>query len=154
MTRRGAAPPTSAETEPARFGNANDGLARAAAIIDRLSAEYPAHASRDLERLERAATGMAGVGLARQFEEISRIAHDIRGQGTVFGYPLISRLATSLCLAMRSLEPQDGAIATIIRSHIAGMRALLTCGVTGANDPSARAIAAGLELMVRSRTGR
>ncbi len=144
------------KTGVAKSAAADDVLAKAEAIVDRLSAEYPLHASRDLEQLERAAASMAADRQAMQphYHEIFRIAHDIRGQGAVFGYPLISRLAGSLCLAMRSLEPRDGAMVTIIRSHIAGMRALLEHGVTGAENRPALAIATGLELMVRARTGR
>lgn len=153
---RATAPPP----EPSKgFGGsviADEVLATAESIIDRLSVEFPAHASRDLEDLERAAALMAGNGRASEphYGEISRIAHDLRGQGSVFGYPLLSRLADTLCLATRALEPQDGAIMTIIHSHIAGMRALLEHSITGAEDRSALTIAAALELLVLSRTRR
>jgi len=135
---------------------AGEGLAAADAIVDRLSIEFPAYASRDLQRLERAAELMAGYGRAADpyYGEIARIAHDILGQAAVFGYPLLSRLAGTLCMAMRTLEPQDGAILTIIDSHIAGMRALLDHGITGKKDRSALMIAAALELLVHSRTRR
>jgi len=135
---------------------ADEVLAKAEAVIDRLSAEYIIHAVRDLENLERFAGMTDGGGRARQphYGEISRIAHDIRGQGAVFGYPLVTRLADSLCRAMRALGPQDRAMTTILESHIAGIRALLIHGVTGAKDRNALAIAAGLELMVESRAGR
>lgn len=140
----------------ARADLAGEVLARAEAIVGRLSVEYPAHAARDLTKLEQAAALMAGFGRATDpyYGEISRIAHDIRGQGAVFGYPLLSRLAGTLCLAMRSLEPQDGAIMMIIDSHIAGMRVLLDRRVTGTMDRSALTIATALELLVRSRTCR
>lgn len=129
-------------------------LARAEAIIDRLALRYPAHASRDVGMLEQAAGLMASEGriVDPYYGEIWRIAHDIRGQGALFGYPLLSRLADTLCFAMRTLDPQDAAIMTIIDSHIAGMRALLDCRITGAENRSALTIAAALELMVQSRT--
>jgi hypothetical protein len=140
----------------ARSDIADELLAKAEAVIDRLSAEYPAHASRDLERLEAAAASMTGDGKAREQhrEEIARVAHDMRGQGAVFGYPLMTRLAGSLCLAMRSLNPQDGAMMVIVSNHITGMRALLEQGVTGTENRAALTIAASLELLVYARTGR
>jgi HPt (histidine-containing phosphotransfer) domain-containing protein len=153
----GAAPrPLRLKRGPAKADISDAVLATAEAIVDRLSVEYPVHASRDLEQLEQAAALLAGDEQARDshFGDIFRIAHDIRGQGAVFGHPLMSRLAGSLCLAMRALEPQDGAMTTIIQTHIAGMQALLEHGVTGAGNRPALTIAAGLELMVRSRTGR
>jgi len=142
--------------KPAKSGRADERFAAAEAIVDRLSVEYPAHASRDVERLAEAAAPMAGAAPVQQplFGEIFRIAHDIRGQGAVFGYPLMSRLAGSLCMAMRTLGPRDAAMTTIIDSHIAGMRALLAHGVTGAGCRPALTIATALELLVRARRGR
>ena len=144
------------ERDPAKAGRPDEMLAQAETIVHRLSAEFPVHASRDLEQLEKAAASMAGDAPARDphYGDIFRIAHDIRGQGAVFGYPLMSRLAGSLCLAMRTLGPHDAAMMTIIHSHVAGMRALLAHHVTVAGNRPALTIAAALELMVRARTGR
>jgi len=153
----GAAPrPLRVTDGPAKSNIADAVLAKAEAIVDRMSAEYPVHASRDLEQLEQAAASMTGDGQMRDmhYGDIFRIAHDIRGQGAVFGYPLMSRLAGSLCLAMRSLEAQDGAMMTIVRCHVTGMRAMLEHSVTGAGNRPALTIAAALELLVRSRTCR
>lgn len=148
--------PLRLKLKPAESGIADAVCTTAEDVVDRLSVEYPAHASRDLERLAEVAALMSGGGPVRvpQYSEISRIAHDMRGQGAVFGYPLMTRLADSLCLAMRTLQPQDAAMMTIVHSHIAGMRALLTHRVTGAGNHPALTIAAALELMVRSRSGR
>ncbi len=157
MSDAGAAPwMLRFKREPSKSGIADAVLTKAEAIVERLSVEYPVYASRDIEQLERAAASMASDRQARNphYGDIFRIAHDIRGQGAVFGYPLMSRLAGSLCLAMRALEPQDAAMTTIIRCHIAGMRALLAHGVTGAGSRPALTIATALELMVRVRTGR
>ena len=150
---RATAPPPEPSKDHARSNIAAEVLARAEAIVGRLSAEFPAHASRDVNMLEEAAALMAGEGrvVDPYYAEIWRIAHDIRGQGSLFGYPLLSRLAGTLCFAMRTLEPQDDAIPTIISSHVAGMRALLDHGITGAEDRSALTIAAALELLVHSR---
>lgn len=128
-------------------------LAGATAIIDRLSAEFPEHVERDLWRLERAAVLMAREEHAAQphYSEIFRVAHDILGQGAVFGYPLLSRMAGSLCLALRTLGPQDGAIAPIVHIHLAGMRALVDYRITGMRNRYALSIAAALELLVNSR---
>lgn len=151
-----ASPVSRSRPGTAQSSIADEVLAKAEAVIDRLSAEYIVHAVRDLEELERFAGMTDADGMVRRphYGEISRIAHDIRGQGAVFGYPLVTRLAGSLCRAMRSLGPHDRAMTTILDSHIAGIRALLIHGITGAEDRGALAIAAGLELLVESRTAR
>lgn len=154
--RKTSAPASPGLSERIESGIADDVLASADAIIARLGQEYPFHASRDLAAIEQTARMMAGDTQAEEpyYIEISRLAHDLSGQGAVFGYPMVSRLAGSLCLALRSLEPQDRSIMTIIDCHIAGMRALLDQEVTGAGDRGALTIAAGLELLVHTRTAR
>lgn len=137
-----------------RQSAADEILAKAEAIVDRLAAEYPFHATRDLAELERFAERMITETEARtaHYFEVARIAHDLKGQGAVFGYPTITRVADSLCRATRAIEAHDRAIGTIIRAHIAAMQALLDHRVTGPGDPAALAMAAGLEMMVQART--
>lgn len=129
-------------------------IAGAESIISRLSAEFPGYAARDLRRLEREAAFMADNDDATEshYSEIFRIAHDILGQGAVFGYPLLSRMAGTLCLALRTLGPRDDAIVAIVHSHIAGMRALVDYRVTGTGNQSALTIALALEVLVNSRS--
>ncbi|MDH5410258.1 MAG: hypothetical protein OEY16_02630 [Alphaproteobacteria bacterium] len=126
------------------------------AAIVRLANEYPEYAHRDIADMERYAEKMTNdhPNRAAHYNEILRIAHDVRGQGALFGYPLITRCAGSLCRATRLLAAHDRAILNIVQTHLAAMRAILETGVTGANDRTALAIAAGLEFLVNARTGR
>ena len=85
------APPAVAPRGPARPdlpGIAGEILAKAEAAIDRLAAEYPEHARRDIADMENYATHMARDrnNRAAHYQEILRIAHDVRGQGALFGY--------------------------------------------------------------------
>ena len=134
---------------------ADEILAKANAAIEKLSAEYPGHALRDIDdianHIELLATGMESQG---RFNEISRIAHDMRGQGTVFGYPLMTRCAGSLCRATRTLEPLDDHMPAIIGAHVAALRAILAGGVTDSRDVTGLTVATGLELLVASRASR
>ena len=155
VTKRGASAPAS--RSPAKGAEpdvADDVLARADAVIDQLGREYPFHASRDLAAIAQTAQMMTADAQDSEpyYGELMRLAHDLSGQGAVFGYPMITRLGRSLCMALRSLDPRDRDFMTIVDCHIDGMRALLDQGVTGADDRGALAIAAGLELLVHSRT--
>lgn len=133
---------------------ADDILARASAVVERLAAEYPAHALRDIRRLARLADRMSAENDARagHYEEIFRIIHDIRGQGTLFGYPLITRCADSLCLAVRRLKPDDGAVIGLVRTHAAALSAIMRHRPGDDHNPSALFVAAGLELLVLMQT--
>jgi len=142
--------------EQARPCIADEVMAKAEAAIDRLAAEYPGHARRDVADMQRYAEKMVSdLGNRRgHYNEILRIAHDVRGQGVLFGYPLLTRYAGSLCRATRLLEDTDAAILCILRAHLAAMQAILECGASRPEDRTAQTIAAGLELLVSSRVDR
>jgi len=147
---------TGKPVEPEQPSIADEVLAKAEAAIDRLAAEYPRHAGRDIADLDRHAESMASDRNNRtaHYNEILRIAHDVRGQGALFGYPLITRCAGSLCRATRLLEAHDRAVLDIVRTHVAAMQAILETGVTGVENRTALAIAAGLEILVSARADR
>lgn len=134
---------------PRRDSVADAVLARAEAAVDALSAEYPGHAMRDIASLialtERAADD--SLPATERFAEISRIAHDMRGQGTVFGFPMMTRCAGSLCRATRRMGPGDAAVRRVVRTHIAALYAILRRGARR-DDPVAASIAGGLEMLV------
>ncbi len=139
--------------KPSTAAVADEILATARAAVDRLSAEYPVHALRDIRRLTSLADRMTAASGARSahHEEISRVAHDIRGQGTLFGYPLITRCADSLCRAARTLDPDDSAIAGLVRTHASALHAFLRAGPGNGRDPSMLFVVTGLEFLVRLR---
>lgn len=152
-------PPAVAPREPARPGLpgiAGEILSKAEAAIDRLAAEYPEHARRDIADMEHYAAQMARDwnNRAAHYREILRIAHDVCGQGALFGYPLITRCAGSLCRATRLIEAHDRAILAIVGVHVAAMRAILEAGAAGIDNRTARVIATGLELLVSARARR
>lgn len=135
---------------------ADEVMAKAEAAIDRLAAEYPVHARRDIESLDQYADKMANDWDNRvaHYTEILRIAHDLKGQGTLFGYPMMTRCAGSLCRATRLVAAHDHAILDIVRAHVAAMEAILEAGVIGIGDKTALAVATGLEMLVSTRTPR
>lgn len=134
---------------------ADEVMAKAEAAIDRLTEEYPRHALRDLRDLTLYADRMAGDAANRvsHYGEVLRIAHDMRGQGALFGYPAVTRCAGSLCTATRSIGADDRLILAIIRAHVAALRAILEIRAAGPADRQALTVAAGLELLVRAGRG-
>ncbi|MDO8605396.1 MAG: Hpt domain-containing protein [Phaeospirillum sp.] len=86
------------------------GLARAEAALAGLSQRYLSWADADLARLEDCLTQL----LARpedRTELLGRafgIAHDMKGQGATFDYPLISEFGNRLCRVLEAC-PRPGA---------------------------------------------
>lgn len=86
--------------------------------LDRLSAEV-AHAKDN--------PGERNVS----FEEINLIAHELRGQGGTFGYPLITIFGKSLYEMTQPPLRQDDAFLEIVKAHIDAMRAVIREKISG-----------------------
>src|SRR5439155_465870 len=68
---------------------------------------------------------------AQALEEINLIAHELRGQGGTFGYPLITVFGKSLYEATKVPSRQDDAGLEIVKAHIDAMRAVLREKIAG-----------------------
>ncbi len=82
---------------------------------------------------------------ARRYAMIRHIAHDMKGQGGTFGFPLITTFASSLydCVGPRS-GTTDSHI-EIIKSHIDAMSAVIKDRVKGNGGEVGKALTAGLK---------
>ena len=66
-----------------------------------------------------------------QFEEINLIAHELRGQGGTFGYPLITLFGKSLYDVTKPPCRHTDADLEIVKAHIDTMRAVLREKIEG-----------------------
>ncbi len=105
---------------------AEDPIARAEAALAELSTEFSSWMRAECDRLNAARDQVKRTGLAgRAREDLFRAAHDIKGQGATFGYPLAADAAESLC---RLLEHSPDAMripATLIEQHVDAVRAII-----------------------------
>lgn len=65
------------------------------------------------------------------FVEINHIAHDMKGQGGTFGYPLISEFADSLYGFTQGKGERSDNEVELIKSHVDAMRAVIKGRVSG-----------------------
>ncbi len=65
------------------------------------------------------------------FEEINIIAHELRGQGGTFGFPLITVFGKSLYDVTKPPGRQDDAMLEIVKAHIDAMRAVMRDKIAG-----------------------
>ena len=82
------------------------------------------------------------------FEKIHAIAHDLKGQGGTFGYPLVTAFSTSLnqFSGLRT-QIQDNHV-EIIKAHIDAMRAVIRDRVRGEGGEVGMALAQGLDQII------
>ena len=123
-------------------------LANADAEIKEVGAGYTEWTVKDIEQLS-ALLAQASENPTDRRERISDIfdvSHDMRGQGTSFDYPLLTRICESLCRFTDELEQVDQTALDLVRTHIEAMRAVITHKVTGEKNELAEQIASGLEI--------
>ena len=108
-------------------------LARAEAALANLSDRYLEWAEADLIRLEANLQDIFDRPKDRPelLERLFGIAHDMKGQGGTFGYPLVSHLGNRLCRLVEATStpsPEElerisrlvGAMGTVVRNRLAG----------------------------------
>jgi HPt (histidine-containing phosphotransfer) domain-containing protein len=69
---------------------------RAEAAMDALKSEFNGWFTADVTRLVECRELFAARKDAKTRDNLFRASHDIRGQATTFGFPLVSRIASSL----------------------------------------------------------
>jgi len=74
-----------------------------------------------------------------------RAAHDIRGQGRTFGYPLAAEFADGLCDLVEGAENLDADVLQLIDAHIDAIHAVVRDDVRDRGDALARALVAELK---------
>lgn len=108
----------------------------AADVISDLSEKYPKWAMGDVTKLKRLfndANSIAGNGRTKMIkEELYPIAHDIKGQGATFGYPLMTDVAAHLCDKVKQNNGIfDAEQMSYIKKHIDALEHILNEKMTG-----------------------
>ncbi len=132
-----------------RFGAIDAGaVARAEAALASLSGQFDAWMDAELEKLAAARAAVAAVGWnAETAEAVYVRAHDLKGLGTTYGFPLVTRVAASLC---RLLDHGDRSVAplTLVDAHAQAIRAIVRDSMKSDEHPVGEAVAAELESRV------
>jgi len=80
----------------------------ALAAVERLQSEFEGWARKDIDRVRELGNKLRNqpshADRAALCDELRRLAHDLRGQGATFDYPLITDLAEGLGSACRALH--------------------------------------------------
>lgn len=124
-------------------------IARAQAALEELSGEFGGWIREEIAKMDAAlgpvqADGWGGA----DGDTFYRHVHDLKGLGATYGYPLVTRIATSLCDLIRDKETRAKAPMSIVAAHVSAIKAAVRDGVAP-DDPTATALADALEAQVR-----
>jgi len=125
-------------------------LARAQAAVADLAKNYIPSTTADLDRCAALLKTARDDSAARAnaVRDLYGIAHNIKGQGSSFGYPLVTRIAHSLCGLVRRERAFVDADLGIIQAHLDALRLILAKDIKGEGGEIGAKLAARLETMV------
>ncbi len=108
-------------------------MAEAEAALKALAEEYPAYAVADVDQMDASMTALRAVdgGDAGLVAEVYATAHNIKGQGSAFGYDLMTELGEALCALTRDRTSLDSGPLAAATALIAACRTVLAERLTG-----------------------
>jgi hypothetical protein len=124
-------------------------IAKAEAALKNLSGNFAQWLNDEITKLETARQAVRADGMTTQtMESLYLRAHDLKGLGTTYGFPLITRIAASLCVLTDDAEKRTRAPMALVDAHIDAIRAAVRDDIKTDEHPVGRALADELEARV------
>ncbi len=126
-------------------------IERAEAALEALSINFDEWMAGEIERLDGARIAGRRDGYTEaSLDTLFLRAHDVKGVGTTYGYPLITALGAQLCRLLDNPEGRRAARETpaLIDAHVDGMRAILRSNLKDADDRTGLALVRELKSRV------
>jgi len=130
-----------------KFGGLDaSAIARAEAALKSLSSNFGEWMNDELAKLEAARDRIRAEGFtAETAENLYFRAHDLKGLGSTYEFPLVTRIAGSLCRILHDPATRLGAPLGLVESHIEAIGNAVRAQIRTDSDPTGRAMAEDLE---------
>lgn len=124
----------------------SDVVARAEAALKSLSAQFSRWLQDEIDKLEAARARVAAEGIDGNAGEVLYTrAHDLKGLGGTYEYPIITRTMASLCQLIESPERRVLAPMALVESHINAVKAMVRDQIKDDSHPVGQAMVMALE---------
>ena len=132
------------------FGGINaDAIAKAEEALKAMSSQFGQWLQDEITKLEAAQVAIRSQGYnAQTAEGLYFRAHDLKGLGATYQYPLVTRLAGSLCKLMDDPIKRMEAPMVLIDAHIDAIRAVVRDQIQTDDHPVGRVLSETLEAQV------
>ena len=146
-----------AEDAPERTGDGGsidyqplgDALAAAEAATAQMRSTYTSWARADIDRAQVALDAASQDPLRRRehMNQLFGLMHNVKGQGTSFDYPMVTRIGQSLCQITHPQRDIDEAVLKVAQAHLDALKLILDQRIAGPGGGVADRLAARLEAM-------
>ena len=124
-------------------------IAKAEAALKAMSSQFGQWLQDEITKLDAAQAAIRAQGLnAETAEALYFRAHDLKGLGSTYQYPLVTRLAGSLCKLLDEPGKRAEAPLLLLDAHIDAIRAVVRDGIQTDEHPTGRVLAETLESRV------
>lgn len=124
-------------------------IAKAEAALKNLSGNFSQWLNDEIAKIEAARLALRTEGVSpATMEALYLRAHDLKGLGTTYGYPLITRIAASLCVLTDDAEKRAKAPTPLVDAHIDAIKAAVAQEIKSDDHPVGRELAQALEAQV------
>ena len=132
------------------FGGINaDAIAKAEAALKAMSGQFGQWLQDEITKLDAAQAAIRAEGYNTQTAEgLYFRAHDLKGLGATYQYPLVTRLAGSLCKLLDDPSKRLEAPMVLVDAHIDAIRAVVRDQIQTDDHPTGRVLAETLEAKV------
>jgi chemotaxis protein histidine kinase CheA len=123
-------------------------ITRAEAAMETLKVEFSDWIAKDITHLGEAYDAFVADKSAARAGDLFRASHDLKGQATTFEYPLIARVASSLCKLMDELESSDAVPLPLVEAHVDAIHVIHRDKIKDISDRTALTLVEELEAKV------
>jgi hypothetical protein len=126
-------------------------LKRAEAALASLSGEFQTWMEEEVNKLVAARDAARAAGWDdASLDHVFGCSHDAKGLGATYEYPLVTRLAGSLCRLVETPAGKEAARKTpqLVNAHVEAIRATVRDRIKELSHPVARALLGELETQV------
>lgn len=148
-------PPNPLRAKLGGFGGIDsDAVARAEAALKAMSAQFEQWLEDEVTKITVAQTALRDQGLNTQTAEALYFrAHDLKGLGTTYNYPIVTRIAASLCRLLDDQERRLTMPVALLSAHVDAIRAVVRDQIQTDDHPVGRELAEALEAQVKTLLG-
>lgn len=136
------------------FGIDAGAIARAEEALKAMSAQFGQWLQDEIDKLDKAQADIRTKGYTPETAEaLYYRAHDLKGLGATYQYPLVTRMAASLCKMLDDPAKRMAAPVMILDAHVDAIRAVVRDGIQTDDHPTGRVLAQALEARVAEHLG-
>lgn len=125
-------------------------IAKAEAALKSLSGNFTQWLNDEITKLENARQRVRAEGMsAETMENLYLRAHDLKGLGATYGFPLITRVAGLLCRLIDDKTKRLSAPISLIDAHIDAIKAAARDDIKDEEHPVGKVLVQELESRIR-----